>query len=128
MHLACALSLSDEHDKDRPRIVEHLLGLGAKIDAKDNEGNTPLHYAAKIGHSKLVALLSDYDPDLLNIPNNEGETPRHLAATRAHAKTVESLLYGEIRSPYTSCLSTFFRSTGDESSTPSPFLRHLLPQ
>ena len=41
----------------RKDVVEHLLALGANINARDEGGLTCLHNAASFGHSEVVRLL-----------------------------------------------------------------------
>lgn len=49
MHCACA----HEHLE----AVEVLIGLGANVDAQDNDGNTPLHVATRTRHTGIAQLL-----------------------------------------------------------------------
>lgn len=49
MHCACA----EEHLD----AVEVLIGLGANVDAHDNDGNTPLHVATRTRHTGIAQLL-----------------------------------------------------------------------
>lgn len=49
MHCACA----EEHLD----AVEALIGLGANVDAQDNDGNTPLHVATRTRHTGIAQLL-----------------------------------------------------------------------
>jgi len=49
MHYACA----EEHLE----AVEVLIGLGANVDARDNDGNTPLHVATRTRHTGIAQLL-----------------------------------------------------------------------
>lgn len=37
--------------------VEVLIGLGANVDAQDNDGNTPLHVATRTRHTGIAQLL-----------------------------------------------------------------------
>jgi ankyrin repeat protein len=41
-------------------MVELLLANNAEINAKDNKGNTPLHYAASYGTNDKVELLRQH--------------------------------------------------------------------
>src|SRR5207247_11311837 len=53
----------------------------AKVDfqARDNDGNTPLHIAAKAESGDVLDWLVKHGGDL-DVTNNSGETPRVLAA------------------------------------------------
>lgn len=49
MHCACA----EEHLE----AVEVLIGLGANVDAQDNDSNTPLHVDTRSRHTGIAQLL-----------------------------------------------------------------------
>lgn len=69
------------------RACEQLLKNGAQVSARDNEGNTPLHWATTLKFWSLVpnaahgicGLLVAYGAEI-NATNSLGETPLHLAA------------------------------------------------
>ena len=46
------------------------------LDFKNCMGMTPLHYACKLGNTKMVEALLDLNADI-NVVNNEGESPLH---------------------------------------------------
>src|SRR5262249_29189546 len=54
-------------------------------------GNTPLHYAALMGHTALVQLLLASAPDVM-VRNLVEETPLHLAAMNGQVHAAEILL------------------------------------
>ncbi|MDA9573632.1 ankyrin repeat domain-containing protein [Rickettsiales bacterium] len=65
------------------------------VNATDEYGLTPLHWAAINGHSKVVELLlakKDINP---NVANKDGLTPLHLAADKGNLDVVELLLAKE---------------------------------
>jgi ankyrin repeat protein len=94
LHLATAKQVS-------PELVRALVDAGANINAKDNEGNTPLHFSVKrINREKfptrdyegIVRLLLDKKADV-HIVNVGGATPLHTAAAfRADPSVVEMLI------------------------------------
>lgn len=72
-------------------LVLKLLVMGAKVTAKDTEGNTPLHYAARGGHVEVAAALLEYGADV-DALNKKNETPMHEVVGRDHKAMVELLL------------------------------------
>ncbi|CAN0403547.1 unnamed protein product, partial [Ectocarpus fasciculatus] len=65
-------------------VVHALLRHGASVDAKDNAGQTPLHWAMKSGNltsdkvSQIAKLLTESGSDVEAVDNN-GDTPTRLA-------------------------------------------------
>lgn len=55
-----------------------MLDWGADLDAIDEHGMTPLHYAVQFKDSRIIALLLQYDTSLA-VKNREGKTPVQLA-------------------------------------------------
>lgn len=47
-------------DEGNRPLVEELLAKGAEVNAKDNDGWTPLQFAAQQGHHEVVLLLRKY--------------------------------------------------------------------
>jgi ankyrin repeat protein len=71
------LNKEDWDDVDASKIKD-LLDRGADLEAKDNDGNTPLHFASMRNDLELAKLLLDKGADLE--ANNEcRRTPLHVA-------------------------------------------------
>lgn len=69
-----------------PRIVEYIssnasTGPGASVDlnARDRDGNTPLHLAAMLGRAEIVQFLLEQDNINEYLTNFQGHTPLDLA-------------------------------------------------
>ena len=63
---------------------------GADVDARNQDGYTPLHWAAMDGHVETAALLLDRGADV-DARDERGATPLHYALKKGHARTVEVL-------------------------------------
>jgi ankyrin repeat protein len=61
------------------------------VFSKDNDGRTPLHWAAEKGHKGVMELLLANQADI-NARNNNGRTPMQLASAKDHKDVVELLL------------------------------------
>lgn len=68
-----------------------LLNAGAKIDAVDDEGDTPLHEAALIGSTRGAEVLLARGAKV-NVKNKAGETPLSIARASEHRRGVLKLL------------------------------------
>ena len=67
------------------RTLNTLLAYGATLNAKDNEGNQPLHskclgYQSKPSELDVIECMLDCRAKLI-VPNRQGLIPIHLAAT-----------------------------------------------
>ena len=71
--------------------INKYLATGGDVNAKDERGHTPLHYSARLGYSKIIALLiakgADVNTKVLN-----GGTPLHLAVGEHRMGAVELLI------------------------------------
>ena len=73
-----------------PRVLA-LLEAGADPDARDAEGNTPLHLSLWTRDSTLVSVLAQAGADV-NARNGSGETPLHIARAQNGVATLRKLL------------------------------------
>jgi len=67
------------------------IAAGEDINARNEAGNTPLHYACERGYTEIVNLLLNSGADV-NAQNNGGHTPLHWACWRAYAVATRLLL------------------------------------
>jgi hypothetical protein len=67
-------------------MVQLLVDKGAKVNAQNTYGKTPLHYAASKGHTEIVKKLLHYLADTEMI--YEGKTPLELAQENGHQEIV----------------------------------------
>src|SRR5947207_6222466 len=58
---------------------------------QDENGETPLHWAASSGHEEVIKMLMDVGADP-NIQRRDGASALHCAASRGHDKSVRMLL------------------------------------
>jgi len=83
--------LLDTAGKGDVRKVRELLDRGADVNARDEDGVTPLHYAAYYGFLDAARLLLDRGADV-NARDEFGGTPLHYAAGSGHVNVVRLLL------------------------------------
>ena len=72
------MTTNNDHLSQIIAFVSELLIRGARIDARDENGNTPLHLAAIMGFPELTEDLLEWGADV-NIVNRSGELPMELA-------------------------------------------------
>jgi len=71
--------------------VKQYLDAGTDVNAKDENGVTPLHQAAFYGQKEVVELLIAKGADV-NAKEEDGWTPLHFAAMEGHTKVAELLI------------------------------------
>jgi ankyrin repeat protein len=90
LHSGCA---SPENGADAAaalRIARALLDNGADVNAKQQQGFTPLHAAAHHGHIELVRLLLERGADPRAV-TDAGKTPVDVASERGHGEVAALL-------------------------------------
>lgn len=71
--------------------IQCLLKLGADLNGKDKQGNTPMHSAAAGGHVDAIKLLAKMGADV-DRANEMGDTPLYLAATKGQLDAMKSVV------------------------------------
>ncbi|MCC6005912.1 MAG: ankyrin repeat domain-containing protein, partial [Thermofilum sp.] len=89
--LYAALVFLDKHYLDIARTLVMPTSYRGDINAKDREGNTPLHYAAGSISKEFAKLLIDEGADV-NAKNKFGRTPLHIAAAENREENVQLLI------------------------------------
>ena len=83
LHKACV--------KGDIEAVKQFLGDGVDVNAKDEDGWTPLHLAASDGHKEVVELFIDKGVDV-NAKDEDSWTPLHSAVQSLGHREVTELL------------------------------------
>jgi len=72
-------------------IVKELLGAGANVNATNDKGLTPLHYAASKGRVEIGRILIERGADI-NVKDRANQHPLHRAATTGSAPFISLLV------------------------------------
>ena len=72
--------------------VRAYLDAGVDINARDENGSTPLHWAALEGHKDIVELLINRGAEVNATSEIGGWTPLHMAASKNHIQVVSFLI------------------------------------
>ncbi|KAI1693124.1 ankyrin repeat domain-containing protein [Ditylenchus destructor] len=76
---------------ESPWYVSHLVSEGAAINARDNNGQTPLHIAAANENPTIATTLIIAGADV-NAKDKDGLTPLHIAAANENTKIAKDLV------------------------------------
>ena len=78
-------------DEGNIEEVKQHLDSGIDVNAKNQFGGTPLHFAAKQGHMKIAELLTAQGAKV-NAKADDESTPLHSAAISGHKEVAELLI------------------------------------
>lgn len=78
-------------ENGRTKIADSIIGSGANVDARSEEGLTALMVAASKGYEEIVQLLIDKGADL-NAVNAQGQTALQIARLAGHQASVDALM------------------------------------
>ena len=90
VHLIAYSSNDDDDISRRLMKLSQKTNVKSFINRKDNNGQTPLHYAAYNKHRTIETIIK-LGGDV-NIKDNDGETPLHLAAIYNDHRTIETII------------------------------------
>nr|KAI8750039.1 transient receptor potential cation channel subfamily A member 1 [Biomphalaria glabrata] len=76
------------------RALDDLIKMGAVLNMKNNDKQSPLHFAARYGRYNTCCRLLDshHGPNIINETDGTGLTALHIAAQNGHTKVVQLLL------------------------------------
>ena len=74
------------------KLMEALFKAGFEVECRDEDGRTPLSYAAQGGHEAVVKLLLDTGQVDVDSKDEDGRTPLSYAARGGHEAVVKLLL------------------------------------
>ena len=89
---ASDISIHDAVEKGNIEAVKQHIAAGTDVNAKDEDGGTPLHYAVFEGHKEIAELLIDNDADVNVKDDNKGFTPFYISIGMGQKEISELLL------------------------------------
>jgi len=90
---ALRMAVEGEIGDEDYQFVKFLLSHGAKVNDRDDDGQTPLHTAARDGNLKVVELLLTHGAEI-NAKDKQSKTPLQLAQEQYKTKDVHDILMG----------------------------------
>ena len=90
------------------QFLDTLLLLGATVNTKNNDSQSPLHFAARYAlsccrtfeifsygrvNTVRMLLMSEAGPIIINDTDGDGRTALHIASENGHTKVVQALLH-----------------------------------
>jgi ankyrin repeat protein len=91
-----SIKSSSYTDSDSINIPQPSPTLRLYIDAQNEDGKTPLHFAAEQGHTLCVEILLKYGADVL-LTNYLGQLALHTAIQNGHSQCVDLLIRYSIK-------------------------------
>ncbi|KAH9957202.1 ankyrin repeat-containing domain protein, partial [Russula dissimulans] len=86
-----AVSPIHDRHRDQLKIMRLLLDQGADVDARDNDGRTPLHNSSTRGTVEGSRLFLEHGADI-QAEDNKGKTPLQLVLENEHHEMANFLL------------------------------------
>ena len=101
--------------------MEFLIDQGAKIDATDSDGWTPMHYVCAKGHLDVIKLIKLREglqfQRLIQMKTNTSASCLHLAVQHGNRQSVEYIL----KDFHGDALKTFINEQAEPFGTPLHF-------
>lgn len=85
----CLRFLMNQLERDKSKYA---IDLGQEINMQDEDGNTPLHYAASKGNWGCVELLCQKGANIYHA-NEDGMNPLHIASLHGHVTCAKLLIF-----------------------------------
>ncbi|KAJ5213717.1 Mg2+ transporter protein CorA-like/Zinc transport protein ZntB [Penicillium cf. viridicatum] len=89
---AASENMTDQTDEEHVDLIKYLIAKGAKLNAINDIGDTPLHVACRTKHPGAIEYLVRNGANI-HQKNDDGETPFQLALEESTILNFEPLLY-----------------------------------